>query len=59
MITTFPKRIVVVDGYYTGRELVRELAARNAECLHLRSTPDIPAVVRSCFDLRAYDGDFG
>ncbi len=38
MNTTEYRRIVIVDGYSTGRELVRELAARNVECIHLQST---------------------
>lgn len=60
MITSHSlRRIVVVDGYSTGRELVRELSTRDIECLHLRSTPELPAVVRSCFDRRPYDGDLG
>lgn len=52
-------RAVIVDGYSTGRELVRELLDREAECLHLQSTPDVPAPVARSFDRRPYDGDLG
>jgi biotin carboxylase len=51
-------RIVIVDGYSTGRELARELLEREAECLHLRSSPDVPDGVHG-FDPRPYDGDLG
>jgi biotin carboxylase len=53
------KRIVIVDGYSTGRELVRELLARDVECLHLQSTEQIPAPVAKSFDRTSYDGDLG
>jgi biotin carboxylase len=53
------KRIVIVDGYSTGRDLVRELLDRNVECLHLRSSPELPAAVAQCFDPTPYDGDLG
>lgn len=53
------KRIVIVDGYSTGRDLVRELIERNAECLHVRSTPEVPADVVKSFDPRPYDADLG
>ncbi|HWA42668.1 MAG TPA: ATP-grasp domain-containing protein [Hypericibacter adhaerens] len=53
------KRVVIVDGYSTGRELVRELLARNVECLHLRSTARLPAPVAGCFDPSPYDADLG
>lgn len=52
-------RIIIVDGYSTGRELVRELLAREAECLHLRSSHDLPQAVAQSFDPRPYDGDLG
>jgi hypothetical protein len=56
----FPRlRIIIVDGYSTGRELVRELLDREAECLHLRSSHDLPEAVDGCFDPRPYDGDLG
>jgi hypothetical protein len=53
------KQVVIVDGYSTGRELVRELCGRGVICLHLRSTPRIPSVVSKCFDVSAYDEDLG
>ncbi|WP_181832920.1 ATP-grasp domain-containing protein [Bosea caraganae] len=52
-------RVVIVDGYSTGRELLRELLDREAECLHLQSTPELPAPVANCFDRMPYDGDLG
>jgi hypothetical protein len=51
--------VVIVDGYSTGRELVRELAQRGATCLHLRSTERIPRLASKSFDARAYDADLG
>jgi biotin carboxylase len=54
-----PRRIVIVDGYSTGRELVRELLDRNVECLHLQSTEQLPAPVVKSFDRSPYDGDLG
>jgi hypothetical protein len=36
------RRIVIVDGYSTGRELVQEIVERNVECLHLRSSQQLP-----------------
>jgi hypothetical protein len=53
------KHVVIVDGYSTGRELVRELSGRGVTCLHLRSTPHIPSLVSKCFDVSAYDEDLG
>jgi hypothetical protein len=53
------KHVVIVDGYSTGRELVRELVGRGVTCLHLRSTPQIPSLVSKCFDVSAYDKDLG
>jgi len=52
-------RIVIVDGYSTGRELVRELRGRNVECLHLQSAPEVPAEVRNCFDPSPYHRSLG
>ncbi len=53
------KRIVIVDGYSTGRDLVLELLERNVECIHLQSTEHLPAPVATCFDRSPYDGDLG
>jgi len=50
-------RIVIVDGYSAGRELVRELLERNVECLHLRSSSHRPAPAG--FDPTLYDADLG
>jgi len=49
-------RVVIVDGFGTGRALLRELLARNVECLHMRSDDD---PIATPFDLDAYDGDLG
>jgi len=53
------KRIVIVDGHSTGRELRRALAERAVECLHLRSTSELPAPVARSFDPSRYDADLG
>ena len=53
------RRIVIVDGYSTGRELVRELLTRDAECLHLRSSLELPAPVAKSFDPSPYHFDLG
>jgi len=49
-------RVVIVDGFGTGRALLRELLDCNVECLHMRSD-DEP--ITTPFDLDAYDGDLG
>ncbi|HEY3599782.1 MAG TPA: ATP-grasp domain-containing protein [Paraburkholderia sp.] len=54
-----PKRIVIVDGYSTGRELVRELNSRGVSCLHLQSSAQIPALAAKCFDVSPYERDLG
>ncbi len=59
MNTCEQKRIVIVDGYSTGRDLVRELLDRDVECLHLRSTAQVPASVAKSFDPAPYDADLG
>ena len=51
------RRIVIVDGYSAGRELVRELLERDVECLHLRSSARLPAAPG--FDPTLYDADLG
>jgi ATP-grasp domain-containing protein len=53
------KRVVIVDGYSTGRDLVLELLGRNVECLHLRSTRQLPASVANSFNPAPYDADLG
>ncbi len=57
-MNTPSRRIVIVDGYSTGRELVRELLARGTECLHLRSEAHIPAAAHG-FDPTPYDAELG
>jgi hypothetical protein len=59
MKTLCIKRVVIVDGYSTGGELVRELSRRGVTCLHVRSTAKIPAPVANCFDASDYDKDLG
>jgi ATP-grasp domain-containing protein len=59
MSESLRKRIVIVDGYSTARDLVRELLDRNVECLHLRSTSQLPASVAKSFDATPYDADLG
>jgi hypothetical protein len=51
------RRVVIVDGYSAGRELVRELLGRNVECLHLRSGARPSAAAG--FDPAPYDADLG
>jgi len=59
MKATQKRVVVVVDGYSTGRDLVRELVDRDVECLHLRSTPELPRAVAGCFDPTTYAADLG
>jgi hypothetical protein len=59
MSTQPRKRVVIVDGYSTARDLVPELLKRNAECLHIRSTKQLPAPVAACFNSELYDADIG
>jgi hypothetical protein len=51
------RRIIIVDGFSAGRELLRELLERNVECLHLRSSARRPAAAG--FDATLYDADLG
>jgi biotin carboxylase len=53
------KRIVVVDGGCTARDLVSELAERNVESIHLQSTKELPAPIAESFDATVYDADLG
>jgi hypothetical protein len=53
------KVILIVDGYSTGRDLVRELNQRGATSIHLRSTPVVPAAAAASFDSRPYALDLG
>lgn len=53
------KRVVIVDGYSTGREVVRELLNREVECLHLQSVEQPPAWYTKGFDSTPYDADLG
>lgn len=52
-------RIVIVDGYATGGDLLHALLDRNVECLHLQSTRHPPPPFSSTFDPTPYDGDLG
>ena len=36
--------VVIVDGYSTGRFLPKSLGAMGVDCIHLRSTPTVPAI---------------
>ncbi len=53
------KRIVVVDGYSTARDLLPELLERDVECIHLQSTARIPAPAAGSFTATFYDGNLG
>ncbi len=53
------KRIVIVDGYSTARDLLPELLERNVECLHLQSTEQVPVAAAESFDPAPYDGNLG
>jgi hypothetical protein len=57
--TVEQRRVVIVDGYSTGHELLHELLERNVECLHIQSEPQLPAVAAGAFDRMPYDGDLG
>jgi hypothetical protein len=59
MASVSGKLILIVDGYSTGRELVRELNQRGAICVHLRSTQQIPALAAPCFDATPYAANLG
>jgi hypothetical protein len=48
--------IVIVDGYSTGRELLRELLALNVECLHLSSEAQY---AKRDYEAGLYDADLG
>jgi biotin carboxylase len=52
-------RIAIVDGYSTGAALAEILAERGAECLHIRSMPQVPETYRVGFSTRAYRIDLG
>jgi hypothetical protein len=54
-----PKQAVIVDGYFTGRELLHELLERGVECFHLQSTPSVPASARQGLDASSYRADLG
>lgn len=53
------RRVVVVDGYSSGRELARELKALGAQCFHLCSAEDPPAAMASRFDPGPFALDLG
>ena len=36
--------IVIADGYSTGRHLPGALAESGVDCVHVRSTPTVPAI---------------
>ena len=59
MNTSPPKRVVIVDGYSTARDLLPELLDRNVLCIHLQSTAQVPADALPSFDPRPYDADLG
>jgi hypothetical protein len=59
MASVSGKLILIVDGYSTGRELVRELNQRGAICVHLRSTQQIPKLAAPCFDATPYAANLG
>ncbi len=50
------RRVVIVDGYFAGRALLRELLDLNIECLHLQSGADLP---KRAYDAALYDADLG
>jgi biotin carboxylase len=52
-------RIAIVDGYSTGATLAELLAERGAECVHVRSMPQIPETFRHHFSAGTYGIDLG
>ncbi len=58
-MTSSNSPIVIVDGYSTGRELVRELGRRDIDCFHLRSSVDVPEPAAPGFDASPYRLDLG
>lgn len=52
-------KICIVDGYSTSRFMVDELRQRGADCVHVRSQTDPPAIYLRAFDTSAYVSDLG
>ncbi len=51
--------IVVVDGYSTGKELVKILKELGSSCLHIQSIKEIPQEDQAHFDASPYEKNFG
>lgn len=53
------RNIVIVDGYSTARELVREINMHGGICFHVRSVEKPPARLAAAFDPSPYKADLG
>lgn len=53
------RNIVIVDGYSTARELVREINLHGGVCFHVRSVEKPPARLAAAFDASPYKEDLG
>lgn len=53
------RNIVIVDGYSTARELVREINLHGGVCFHIRSVDRPPARLAAAFDASPYQEDLG
>jgi hypothetical protein len=52
-------RIAIVDGYVNKEFLATALIARDVECIHVRSTPEVPNLYRENFTTDGYATDLG
>lgn len=52
-------KVLIIDGYSTGRELVSELVNLAVSCLHARSVIEPSAVLSRSFDSSLYTKEFG
>ncbi|WJV44773.1 ATP-grasp domain-containing protein [Streptomyces flavofungini] len=52
-------KVAIVDGYSTGATLARRLARAGADCVHVRSQPDIGAFLLRSFSPGDYVLDLG
>ena len=52
-------RVVIVDGFGSGRWLTRALSDQGAECIHVRSRPRLSAYLEAAFQPKDYLLDLG
>lgn len=53
------RTVIVVDGYSTARELVKEINLHGGTCVHVRSAETPPARLSAAFDSSPYRQDLG